>query len=322
MTRDKIGKEESTLTELQETQNNPNNENREYKDSVFTDLFYSDEHAQENLLSLCRALLPNMDIQLEDIHKERLDVVLFDRLQNDIACVIGSLVLFMGEHQSTINNNIPLRLLLYVARLYEKLLQNANKFSTKQIPLAKPVFYVFYNGKRSWKKKQLRLSSAFAGQDLLPDADNSLELVVNVINIRYNKGEYNEILEKCPILKEYSQFIDICERHAGEPDRLEQAVKECIKQGILADYLERKSKEVVNMLTIEYDEELAHKVYREEGYEDGLEAGEKRGLRKGRNEGRVKALLELVEEGFLTRQQAIEKSGLSQKNFEKIEKNL
>jgi len=225
-------------------------------------------------------------------------------------------------HQSTVNNNIPLRLLLYVARLYEKLLQNANKFSTRQIPLAKPVFYVFYNGQRSWKKKQLRLSSAFAGQDLLPNADNSLELVVNVINIRYNKDEYNEILEKCPILKEYSQFIDICEQYAGEPNRLELAVRECIKRGILAEYLERKSKEVINMLTIGYDEELAHKVYRDEGYEEGLEVGEQRGEKRGRETGRVKTLLELVEEGFLTREQAIEKSGLSQKSFEQIEKSL
>jgi len=31
-------------------------ENREYKDSVFVDLFYSDEKAGENLLSLYNAL--------------------------------------------------------------------------------------------------------------------------------------------------------------------------------------------------------------------------------------------------------------------------
>jgi len=174
----------------------------------------------------------------------------------------------------------------------------------------KPVFYVFYNGRQRWKQKQLRLSSAYADQGILQGADNSLELVVNVINIRYQEGEYNEILEKCPVLKEYSRFIAVCEKHAGEPDRMEQAVKECMKQGILTEYLERKSKEVVNMLTLEYDEELAHKVYKEEGIEEGVEIG------------RVMTLLGLVRDGFLTRRQAVERSGLSAAKFEEIAASL
>jgi len=127
------------LNDLQENKTNPGNENREYKDSVFTDLFYSDERAQDNLLSLCRALFPDMEIRPEDIHKERLEVVLFDKLQNDIACVIGNMALIMGEHQSTINNNIPLRLLLYVARLYEKLVTIQNpirKIALTRFPFA------------------------------------------------------------------------------------------------------------------------------------------------------------------------------------------
>lgn len=44
-------------------------ENREYKDSMFVDLFYSDETAKKNLLSLYNAL---HDINFQDdslIHK-------------------------------------------------------------------------------------------------------------------------------------------------------------------------------------------------------------------------------------------------------------
>ena len=64
-------------------------ENREYKDSVFVDLFYSDETAKKNLLSLYNAL---HGTNLEDeglIKKIRIEDVLYKNFNNDISCQVG-----------------------------------------------------------------------------------------------------------------------------------------------------------------------------------------------------------------------------------------
>jgi hypothetical protein len=41
---------------------------------------------------------------------------------NDISFEIGDKLVVLIEHQSTINPNMPLRLLLYIGRVYEKIL--------------------------------------------------------------------------------------------------------------------------------------------------------------------------------------------------------
>ena len=60
-------------------------------------------------------------------------------------------------------------------------------------------------GKEKWaKEKELCLSDAY----IVKDNEPSLELKVKVINIR--PEEHHEILEKCQVLKEYSQLWKSC----------------------------------------------------------------------------------------------------------------
>ena len=51
-----------------------------------------------------------------------LDNVLFKERANDLAFVVGGRIVVLIEHQSSINPNMPLRLLIYIARVYEKIL--------------------------------------------------------------------------------------------------------------------------------------------------------------------------------------------------------
>jgi hypothetical protein len=44
------------------------------------------------------------------------DVLFMDRV-NDLAFLVGDLLIVLMEHQSSLNENLPLRLLLYVARV-------------------------------------------------------------------------------------------------------------------------------------------------------------------------------------------------------------
>ena len=105
------------------------------------------------------------------------------------------------------------------------------------------------------------------------------------LNINPDAG--HEVLEKCPILKEYGQFIDTIRKYQdeGDEDAYEHAIEECIRQGILADYLTKRGSEVVNMLVAEYDYEMDIEVQREEAFEEGERLGRMEGERLGRMEG-------------------------------------
>ena len=241
-------------------------ENREIKNSVFVDLFYEDESAEANEIALFNAIHDEPLPEGTKIRKFRVDNTIYMNFQNDISFDAGGKVIVFGEHQSTVNENMPLRSLLYIGRAYERLVPPRSRYKKKIVSLPTPEFYTFYNGKEKWEKeKELRLSDAY----IVKDGEPSLELKVKVINIR--PEEHHEILEKCQVLKEYSQFMEIVQNYqiSGEEEPYKKAIKECIEKGILADYLMRKGSEVVNMLLDEYDYETDIEVQREEAREEG-----------------------------------------------------
>ena len=266
-------------------------ENREIKNSVFVDLFYEDESAEANEIALFNAI---HDQPLPDgtkIRKFRVDNTIYMNFQNDISFDAGGKVIVFGEHQSTINENMPLRSLLYIGRAYERIVPPRSRYKKKLVPLPTPEFYTFYNGKEKWQKEQeLCLSDAY----IVKENEPNLELKVKVINIR--PEEHHEILEKCQVLKEYSQFMDTVQSYqlSGADEPYKKAIKECIEKGILADYLRRKGGEVINMLLDEYDYETDIEVQREEAYQIGEQAGLNKGREEGRKEGRKEGTLQKI----------------------------
>ncbi len=240
-------------------------ENREHKDSLFVDLFYQDETAKKNLLSLYNAL---HDTNYKDetiIRKVKIDDVLYKNFKNDISCEVNGQVLVFGEHMSTINRNMPLRCLMYVGRAYEQLVDSKARYRTTLVKIPTPEFYVFYNGEKEQPlERVLSLSDAFMN----PAGENSVELKVKVININSDKA--HGILDKCGILKEYSQFISTVRKYSEEESAIKKAIKECIEKGILADYLKRKGSEVENMLIAEYSYEEDMQVKLQEGIWQGI----------------------------------------------------
>jgi len=66
------------------------------------------------------------------------------------------------EHQASICENMPLRLLIYIARIYEKLIDNDAVYMRKLVKLPKPDFLVLYNGADAFPdEKTMRLSDAY-----------------------------------------------------------------------------------------------------------------------------------------------------------------
>ena len=254
--------------------------NRNYKDSVFVDLFAHDITAKENFISLYNALHgTNLDAKTTDVQPVMLERVLYMKYYNDVAMLIDGKIVILIEHQSTINQNMPFRFLEYIARIYEKITTKDEKFGRKLVKLPVPEFYVFYNGKDDYPVESvMKLSDAFMQLDSklknqLENTSYPLEISVKVININVDKE--NPILKRCEALKEYSEFIEQVryniENAVIEP--FTNAIKEAIKKGFLSDYLNRKSTEVQNMLLAEYDYDTDIAVQRKEAFDDGLSQG-------------------------------------------------
>ena len=252
--------------------------NRKYKDSVFVDLFSEDEKAKENFLSLYNAL-HGTNLQLScPVENIRLDNVMYMNIINDVSCLVDNKIIVLAEHQSTINENMPLRFLQYIARLYEKLQAPADRYLRKLSKIPTPEFYVFYNGREDYPEMiTLKLSDAF----ITKPEQMPLDLEVKVYNINKSKGA--EVLSRCKTLDEYSLFIEEVriQTQLDPENGFTNAVKICIEKGILKEYLQRKSREVINMLIAEYDYDTDIAVQREEAGKIAFAKGISQGLSQG-----------------------------------------
>ena len=257
------------------------NENRKHKDSLFVDYFSKDRDWKQHFLSLYNALHgTNLQVETTSLERVNLEQVLYKSYYNDIAVLVNGQFILMIEHQSTINPNMPLRLLEYVARIYGNIVDSKAKFSRHLVPLAKPEFYVFYTGDQELPPESyLYLSDAFPNQAL--NSDLTLELKVKVCTIKSESP--SPVVHSCTDLEQYVQFLQLVEeaRAAGHKHTLKWAIQEAVRRNILRDYLERKGGEVLSILMTEYDYATDMAVLKEESYEDGLFAG----LATGREEG-------------------------------------
>ena len=122
----------------------------------------------------------------------------------------------------------------------------------------------------------------------------ALELVVTQYNI--NAKENADILSQCRTLREYAQFIDCIRKHQEKyaiEEAVNLAIDECIRKGILADFLKANKAEVKAMSIYEFDAELHEKTVKDMAYEAGEKAGREAGEIAGRKSGKVIAFHEV-----------------------------
>ena len=242
--------------------------NRNYKDTVFRMLF-SD---RKNLLSLYNAVNQTDYKNPEELEIVTLENAIYMGMKNDLAFIMDT-NLYLYEHQSTYNPNMPLRDLFYICSEYQKLVDKKSLFSSTLQKIPAPNFIEFYNGSTVISDcTELRLSSAFE----CLTGEPKLELIVTVLNV--NEGHNADLMQHCSMLKEYAQYVARV-RHYASDMPLNQAVKravdECIREGILAEFLARYRNEVISMSIFEYDKELEEKKLRKAEYEYGFAEGEK-----------------------------------------------
>ena len=260
--------------------------NREVKNSAFTTFFGEPENA-----SRLYAALGEEEVSPDDITYVTLEGVLFIARKNDLAFTVKNRVLVISEHQSTINENMPLRDLLYLGRTMEKLLDERAIYKRKLFQIPTPEFYVFYNGDETCPtEKILRLSDAFLEKTEHP----MVELEVKVININLPSG--HKLLRECRPMYEYSWFIQRIKEYLGagwvRDAAIVQATKDCVEEGILTEFMKEHGSEVLNMLNTQWNYDDAVAVEREEAFEEGRESGLAMGKTLGILEGKAAGIAE------------------------------
>ena len=275
---------------------------RTYKDSLFRAIFKD----KRRLRHLYQAL-SGEDVSGEKIHLNTLRGVFMNDVKNDISFRIGDRLIILLEHQSTWNPNMPLRFLWYLARLYMNRVDLRVIYRSSLVEIPTPEFYVLYNGTADIPDfQELKLSDAFA------QPGDMLELKVKCYNINYEEGK--DLLYSCQELLAYSTFVHRVRLEKGKGRTLFGAVKAAIRycesHDLMASFFKRKEREVYDMVSFKWDDNLAREIAveesREEGLQEGLEKGlqkglqkglEKglqKGLKKGREEGKVSAVLEMA----------------------------
>ena len=241
--------------------------NTKYRDSVFQSFF----NEPIRLLSLCNAVLETNYNDPTKLEINTLEGIFFDRQKNDISCSIDNHFLVLVEHQSTVNNNMPFRFLCYVTELLNNLIKNKRKLYQENLILfPTPKFFVLYNGnKEEPTKKIMRLSDAFHSNSA------SLELIVTAFNINNNVNQ--PLLEKCSYLNDYSTLVGKVKegitKGLSYHEAITYAIKFCLTNGIMGNYLLEHSEEVFNMLALEWNMNDALQARFDDGIEQGLKQG-------------------------------------------------
>ena len=254
--------------------------NRQIKDGVFRLLYSDPESAAELYYAITGDRCTSGEIEIVTI-----TTTVSGRLKNDLAFVVRSKILFIGEHMASTYANMPVRLLLYTGLLYEKWIKMKGEldflYSSKLYKIPTPAFVVFYNGTEPKPEHEiLRLSAAF--EDV--PVHGRLELEIPVYNI--NKGKNTGLFENSPSLRQYAEFVaklrEFEKLYNDYAEAVGAAVEYCIATGILEEFFRKHGGEVVSILSAEYNVEAARSVSYKEGREDGLERGREEGLELGR----------------------------------------
>lgn len=163
----------------------------------------------------------------------------------------GRLVV-VSEYRPAVDKNLPLKMLLYLRRIYERILSATNIYQKKQTKIPAPEFLALYHGDEPYPMETLlRLSDSFSENE----ADKPvLDVLVKVVNIR--AADDNPVLRQSQSLREYSFLMDSIHSYRKNgmktKDAIHAAVAECNKRGVMRDFLTKYANEIENMLLLDF----------------------------------------------------------------------
>jgi hypothetical protein len=242
---------------------------RTFKDRAFRKLF-SDINLVKQLVAAI------FFISIDEIKKIEFNTIsspIFKSYQNDISVIVNDRLIIILEHQSTFNKNLTLKLFVYKADIIKDYIQihNIDIHSSKDIIIPVVCNCVIYYGDRI-HTDIINLDPDFKFDSEFEQSKTSDAVTIYNISEGFNKT----LKEKCEPLKHFATFLDTIKINSLDKKltpalAIAKSIKECIKAGILVDFLSHNQRRVIKMYlkTTDYEEELINM---------GLEKGERKGL--------------------------------------------
>lgn len=240
------------------------------KRNVQDSFFLSIMRQKKYLLNVIRSLLPDQKIEAKDVKIDLIEYAIAGGIYNDISVSVKDQYIVFMEAQSTWNNNMPLRLLMYIAEYYQKYVKehDLDIYSGKAVEIPMPRFYVVYTGAEKPKRNKITF------QDIYPEC-TSLNLEAEILSLRNTEGVLAEYIALS--LNYKSRYNDLRNKQVSVEEARKTAVVETIekfsKGFTISPYIKKNKKEVIDMLDIMYDQEYVFKT----------------ALRNARREGKAKA---------------------------------
>ena len=277
---------------------------RTIKDSIFTFLFGEPEYTME----LYQALHPeDTTVKDSDVKLVTLQNVLANGLYNDLGFQVRDKLILLVEAQSTFSENIPLRMLLYLAATYKDYVEEhkLSLYREKKVSIPRPELYVVYTGNKKHVPDELKLSSLFEG-------DGSVELSVKVLR---DDG-------KGSIVDQYIAFSKIVDEqvklHGRTDEALYETLRICRERKILKPFLDSREKEVVDIMTRLFSQEKAWEMELAANARENREAGRVEGRVEGRMEAQADMLRRLLQKFSILEVSQI--MGIPQSEIERLTK--
>jgi len=235
------------------------NGNREYKDSLFVYLFGNEKYKRFTL-ELYNAINGTNYTDEDDVEITTLEKVVYINVRNDVSFLLSGRMNFY-EHQSTYAPNIPLRMLIYSAKVYDRYIHENrfNIYGRTRYELPVPKCVCFYNGAQDMDDRVImKLSDSISGED-------KGDIEVNVTALNINSGHNPEIMKASKTLGDYSLFVENVRKYSKETDNLKKAIDKAIKampeDSEVGEILRNNRAEVVSMCLEEYTQEYVNELH-------------------------------------------------------------
>ena len=193
----------------------PKRTHKYYQDSSFK-LLFKDEKYQRMFLQEMYSDVNWDNVELKNIELEQ---VFYTDIHNDVCFRADEQLFVLMEHQSSVNWNMPLRMLLYVAEEYKRVFKN-NKlnsilFQENLFKIPSPQFYVVYTGEDPWRENELKLSDSYLG-----DFPVMLDLKITILTENSSVG----------VAQDYAAMIGKIKRLRKSNVQLNRAIEVVLRE--------------------------------------------------------------------------------------------
>lgn len=275
---------------------------RTIKDSVFTFLFGEPEYTVE----LYQTLHPeDVGVKNSDVKLVTLQNVLANGVYNDLGFQVRDKLILLVEAQSTFSENIPLRMLLYLAATYKDYVEEhkLSLYREKKVAIPRPELYVVYTGDKKHVPDELKLSSLFEG-------DGSVDVSVKVLRDDGKGSIVDQYIA-------FSRIVDEQVRLHGHTDKaLYETLRICRERKILKPFLDSREKEVVDIMTTLFDQQKVLEIELYNLAQEKLKEGREKGREEGREEERAAMLRRLLKKASIL--DVSEMTGISQAEIKRL----